>query len=179
MLSLAVLTILLVGMASAIGPDFDNNNKVDGADLGTLLGQWGEVTSDNNNAFADLNKDFMVDGSDVNVLLSFWGEYAPMPDLVLSNLQYTISGNLVSVTATVKNIGFASSGENTVSISLGGDEAEASISQLAVDQEFTFQWTFFNRSPKGLQINAWADVLDQVAESDEGNNFKSLLILGR
>ena len=48
--------------------DFDGNGIVDGADLATLLGQWGEAGS------ADLNEDGLVDGADLAQLLGDWGD---------------------------------------------------------------------------------------------------------
>ena len=47
--------------------DIDRSGSVDGADLATLLGQWGVAGS------ADLNGSGMVDGSDLAVLLNAWG----------------------------------------------------------------------------------------------------------
>jgi trimeric autotransporter adhesin len=47
--------------------DIDGNGKVDGADLATLLGQWGTAAQD-----ADLNGDCQVDAADLAVLLGGW-----------------------------------------------------------------------------------------------------------
>jgi hypothetical protein len=47
--------------------DIDRSGAVDGADLATLLGQWGVAGS------ADLDGSGMVDGSDLAVLLNAWG----------------------------------------------------------------------------------------------------------
>lgn len=47
--------------------DFNDDGVVDGDDLGTLLGQWGEDGS------ADFNDDGVVDGDDLGSLLGFWG----------------------------------------------------------------------------------------------------------
>lgn len=46
--------------------DFDGSGVVDGADLGTLLGSWGEPG-------ADLNGDETTNGADLGILLSAWG----------------------------------------------------------------------------------------------------------
>ncbi|HMN95762.1 MAG TPA: PQQ-dependent sugar dehydrogenase [Phycisphaerales bacterium] len=48
-------------------PDFDQDGDVDGADLGVLLGQWGQGFG-----LADLNFDGSVDGSDLGILLAAW-----------------------------------------------------------------------------------------------------------
>jgi len=54
-------------------PDFNDDGIVDGADLGTLLGQWGPcVLCD-----ADLNDDGIVDGNDLGSLLGAWGPCPP------------------------------------------------------------------------------------------------------
>lgn len=47
--------------------DIDRSGTVDGADLATLLSQWGVAGT------ADLNASGMVDGSDLAILLNAWG----------------------------------------------------------------------------------------------------------
>jgi hypothetical protein len=53
--------------APACTGDLDDNGAVDGADLGTLLGQWGGAGS------ADLDGNGTVDGADLGVMLGAWG----------------------------------------------------------------------------------------------------------
>jgi hypothetical protein len=48
--------------------DLDGNGVVDGADLGTLLSEWGNAGGP-----ADLNCDGVVDGADLGIQLSNWG----------------------------------------------------------------------------------------------------------
>ncbi|MBM4112628.1 MAG: hypothetical protein FJ253_04525 [Phycisphaerae bacterium] len=48
--------------------DLDGNGTVDGADLGELLGQWGQAGS------ADLDGSGAVDGADLGELLGAWGD---------------------------------------------------------------------------------------------------------
>ncbi len=48
--------------------DFNADGRVDGDDLGTLLGQWGPCTG----CDADLNGDGVVDGDDLGTLLGEW-----------------------------------------------------------------------------------------------------------
>ena len=50
--------------------DFDANGVVDGADLGQILGHWGEAAPD-----FDLTGDGHVDGADLGVVLGSWGGY--------------------------------------------------------------------------------------------------------
>lgn len=55
----------------ACGPaDFNCDGHVDGDDLGTLLGFWGNCPAP---CDADLNDDGVVDGDDLGSLLGFWG----------------------------------------------------------------------------------------------------------
>jgi len=49
------------------GPDLNGSGVVDGADLGVLLGKWGQADQ-----FADLNFDGVVNGADVGLLLAAW-----------------------------------------------------------------------------------------------------------
>lgn len=51
--------------------DLNGDGRVDGADLGTLLGSWGPSSGP-----ADLNADCVVDGADLGTLLGQWG---PVP----------------------------------------------------------------------------------------------------
>jgi hypothetical protein len=53
---------------SCVG-DIDASLEVDGADLGLLLGAWGDCEQ----CAEDLNGDCLVDGADLGVLLSKWG----------------------------------------------------------------------------------------------------------
>lgn len=49
--------------------DLNSDGRVDGADLGILLGSWGACGS----CPADLNQDGVVDGADLGMLLGTWG----------------------------------------------------------------------------------------------------------
>lgn len=49
------------------GADINGNGVVDGADLGILLGKWGQADQ-----FSDLNFDGTVNGADLGVLLGAW-----------------------------------------------------------------------------------------------------------
>ena len=53
---------------SSCPSDFNNDDVVDGIDLGILLSSWGQ-----SNSTADLNGDNLVDGNDLGILLSSWG----------------------------------------------------------------------------------------------------------
>ena len=63
-------TLLASGCVAApafLPADFDRNGHVDGADLGTLLGNW------NLPGITDLNNDGTTTGADLGVLLGSWG----------------------------------------------------------------------------------------------------------
>jgi hypothetical protein len=49
--------------------DLNNDRSIDGADLGSMLNQWGPCADCN----ADLDRDGSVGGSDIGVLLGGWG----------------------------------------------------------------------------------------------------------
>ena len=46
------------------------DRKVDGADLGVLLGQWGVAAP---GTVGDINRDSVVNGADLGILLGAWG----------------------------------------------------------------------------------------------------------
>jgi hypothetical protein len=50
--------------------DIYRNGRIDGADLGILLSEWGAITSTTR---SDLNGDGRVDGADLGTLLANWG----------------------------------------------------------------------------------------------------------
>jgi hypothetical protein len=56
--------------ASCNGVDLDASGVIDGADLGTLLANWGASAPD---SAADIDGDGTVGGGDLGLLLSFWG----------------------------------------------------------------------------------------------------------
>lgn len=60
--------LLTVSYDCACLGDLNNDNVIDGSDLGELLSQWGTAGS------ADLTFDGTVNGADLGVLLSGWGE---------------------------------------------------------------------------------------------------------
>jgi hypothetical protein len=64
----AVVDLCTLTAAGCCRPDLTGDGKVDGADLGALLGAWG--TAD---AAADLDGDGTVSGADLGALLGAWG----------------------------------------------------------------------------------------------------------
>jgi hypothetical protein len=67
----AALTLTVEGTPGLppAGPDIDGNGRVDGFDLGLLLGAWGPCGTP---CTADLNADAKVDGFDLGLLLGAW-----------------------------------------------------------------------------------------------------------
>ncbi|MFO0963412.1 MAG: glycosyl hydrolase [Phycisphaerales bacterium] len=61
---------------TAITGDLDQDGDVDGADIGALLGAWGDVGSPGGHP-ADLDCDGMVGGSDLGLLLGNWSVLPP------------------------------------------------------------------------------------------------------
>ncbi|MDG2422544.1 MAG: hypothetical protein P8M22_01055 [Phycisphaerales bacterium] len=57
--------------------DFNNDGWVNGQDLTTLLGDWGQAES-----IADINCDGNVNGLDLSVLLGYWGACNPTAGLI-------------------------------------------------------------------------------------------------
>jgi hypothetical protein len=57
----------LIRLTPILDGDLDGDGRVDGADLGLLLGSWGQVGGD-----ADLDGSGLVDGGDLGILLGAW-----------------------------------------------------------------------------------------------------------
>jgi len=54
--------------------DLFHDSRINGADLGILLSQWGPASA---STVSDINKDGVVDGADLGFLLANWGPCAP------------------------------------------------------------------------------------------------------
>ncbi len=61
-----------INCASPVLADLNNDLKVDGGDLGILLGDWGVVPF--GGCLSDLNGDGVVDGGDLGIMLGQWGD---------------------------------------------------------------------------------------------------------
>jgi hypothetical protein len=53
--------------------DLDCNGIIDGADLGSLLANWGPCPGSTTGCVGDLNNNGIVDGADLGTMLSNWG----------------------------------------------------------------------------------------------------------
>ncbi len=104
--------------------DLDSSGLVDGADLGTLLGQWGTCTSF---CSADFKCDGIVDGADLGILLGEWSNTCyletPPPELLLYGGGTSASLDGLFVYLGVESVGAA--GEV-----LGNMEYEAMVALL-------------------------------------------------
>lgn len=67
-----LMASLNVGTAAFVPGDLDGNGRVDGADLGLMLGAWGKADSP-----ADLVAPRGVNGADLGALLGNWGAHGP------------------------------------------------------------------------------------------------------
>lgn len=56
--------------------DINGDLKVDGGDLGVLLGDWGPVQSVEERRLHDLNQDGKINGADLGLFLGGWGDYS-------------------------------------------------------------------------------------------------------
>ena len=64
----ATITITCTPFETPCPEDLNDDGKVDGADIGLLLAQWGSAGT------ADFNNDGNVNGADIGLLLSAWGD---------------------------------------------------------------------------------------------------------
>ena len=111
------------------------------------------------------------------------GDYeAPRPDLTITSLTSDAAsyeaGDMMTITATVKNQGSAAAGSSDLSLSGSGIATQRqSIGALAVGA--SKQLSFSVPAPDAAQtltLTAFADCDEVVAESDEDNNTKSLSV---
>jgi formylglycine-generating enzyme required for sulfatase activity len=77
---LAALAFTAVAHGQGCVGDIVPDNRVDGGDLGTLLANWGPVSSSLVSRACDLNGDGVINGADLGLLLSNWGA-CPMPSV--------------------------------------------------------------------------------------------------
>ena len=70
--AVALCLLALPAMAQSCLGDLNADRTVTGADLGILLGQWGQTGS------GDLNGDGIVGGADLGLLLGVWGACPPV-----------------------------------------------------------------------------------------------------
>jgi PKD repeat protein len=109
---------------------------------------------------------------------------SPKPDLIISALTASNNqapqGSKVTLTATIKNQGNATAGASQTQFLLDGKTQIALVNtaSLAPGASVKKSITWFTASvPKGLHtITAIADKSNQVTESDETNNTKSITI---
>jgi len=102
------------------------------------------------------------------------------PDLIISSLTYTpgnpyTTDNII-FTAVVKNVGNATAPESKMMLKVGGEGSPPHYAIESLSPGATRQWKrSVNLSSAGSYITtAQADVESDVAESNEGNNIKTL-----
>jgi PKD repeat protein/subtilisin family serine protease len=104
-----------------------------------------------------------------------------LPDLVVDSIVYAPStptvGSTVSFTVVVRNQGNASAGQFTVRIQGAGPAHERTVSSLSAGATVTLDFSLpLSTSPETFTVTA--DVLGQVAESNEDNNTRQVTITG-
>jgi len=158
--------------------DFNGNGKVDGGDLGSLLGDWGAV---NVCSDADFDGDGIVNGFDLGILLGNWGPCSP-PTPCRDSAEYSIdresiclARHSIPVQATVSGAiddDASGMGDAEVAIDLGGPTVTMNCtasSQVLVDQSTgtivdldprgSLDTIFVNGSPQSM-----SDILDLAME---------------
>ena len=71
--ALAAFILSVPACAQTCTGDIVQDGRVDGGDLGTLLANWGPVTTTTVSRACDLNGDGRVDGADLGMALVNWG----------------------------------------------------------------------------------------------------------
>jgi PKD repeat protein/subtilisin family serine protease len=104
-----------------------------------------------------------------------------LPDLVVDSIVYAPSsptvGSTVSFTVVVRNQGNASARQFTVRIQGAGPAHERVVSSLSAGATVTLYFSLpLSTSPETFTVTA--DVLGQVAESNEENNTRQVTITG-
>ncbi len=104
-----------------------------------------------------------------------------MPDLVADSITYSPAtptvGSTVNFTVVVRNQGNAPAGPFTVRLQGAGPSQDRTVSSLAAGATTNLNFSLpLSTSPE--TFTATADVLGQVAESDEGNNTRQVTITG-
>ncbi len=100
-------------------------------------------------------------------------------DLVVDAIDYSPSsptvGSTLSFQVTVRNAGGAAAGEFYVRLQGDGPRDEARVASLSAGATRTLSFSLpLSTSPESF--TATADVYDQVAESDEGNNTRQVTV---
>lgn len=103
------------------------------------------------------------------------------PDLVVDSITYSPAtptvGSTVSFTVVVRNQGNAPAGAFTVRLQGAGPSQDRTVSSLAAGATTNLSFSLpLSTSPE--TFTATADVLGQVAESNEGNNTRQVTVTG-
>jgi len=98
----AIAMLCLAPFAHAQGcvGDVVADGRVDGGDLGTLLANWGQVTSSSVSVACDLDGNGAVDGADLGALLASWGNCPATISSVSPSQGCLLGGTVVTITGT-------------------------------------------------------------------------------
>jgi subtilase family serine protease len=97
-------------------------------------------------------------------------------DLVITNINFSpgspAPGDEITFWVFIRNMGNAQSGASTLRFKVGGETypPEYPVPALAPGQEHRYERKVTLNVAQNYLVTATADALDQVAESDEGNN---------
>jgi len=152
-----MIGLLLSERSSAADGNLDG--VVDGADLASLLGEWGGM------GFWDANRDGIVDGADLSILLTSWGPVQPNSSLVPPCL---LAGSDPIVRDYLFDTGLEdSSSSNIAAVSLGGTVTHGAYFfsqghglQVPIDGE---DWSDFDISMR-VHVEAEAGGLGKVVD---------------
>ena len=79
--------------ATTTDADLNDDGKVDGYDLGTVLGQWGHCPTVASSCLGDLNFDGVVNELDVDIVLQNWGPVVPSSPVVFTAQMANFNGD--------------------------------------------------------------------------------------
>jgi hypothetical protein len=98
------------------------------------------------------------------------------PDLIVSNINFSPgapkAGDEITFWVFVENIGDGPSSSSSLRFKVGGESQPpvVDVPDLAPGEEYRYTRKVTLNVAQGYQATAWADDLDDVTESDEGNN---------
>jgi hypothetical protein len=107
---------------------------------------------------------------------------APPPDLVVSKITYSprkpAAGSGLMVQVFFKNIGRSRAGASVAQVKVGGESVPKTVKvpALNIGQEWRYIRKFKPGKPARYIVNATADYPKRIAESNEGNNTRSITI---
>jgi subtilase family serine protease len=103
------------------------------------------------------------------------------PDLIVSNINFSPgaprAGDEITFWVFVKNTGDGPAAASRLRFKVGGESQPpiVDVPELGADEEYRYTRKVTLNVAQTFQATAWADDLDDVTESDEGNNTTARL----